>query len=204
MYKQQRYVIGNSTIYTISLDDFSYKNHLNCLNDQEIEKLNRFFSERRKNEFAAIRYLKEMYFPQTQILYNAHGVPILSNGFCISISHTAQLAGFAYSEKEAVGFDLEHITEKVQRVKSKFLHHNDYALCDVVNTESLTKIWSAKEAIYKLKSEDDLVFSEAIYLQHLQYDNWQAVIRVNNTEISIDLTIFTVDGIVHAITQKYV
>ncbi len=118
----------------------------------------RFANEGKRRERMCVRALMvEMNHGQTvDICYNTDGKPMLGDGRRISISHTKGVVAVIVSEKQTVGVDVEYYSDRVRKVAAKFVRQDEWT--DDVN--ALLIIWSAKEAVYKLFSEDHLWFDE--------------------------------------------
>lgn len=82
------------------------------------------------------------------------GKPVI-DGYSLSISHTKGWAAMLISEKdEAVGVDIEYFSDRVNKVASRFIRpdeQSDSLAHRLVN-------WSAKEAVYKMFSDEDLQY----------------------------------------------
>lgn len=87
------------------------------------------------------------------ISHDALSRPFIS-GYNISISHTRGYAAVIISRAMNVGIDIEYISERVNRVVSKFMRDDEMT----PDTTSRLINWSAKETIYKLFSEEDLQY----------------------------------------------
>ena len=72
----------------------------------------------------------------------------------ISISHTRGFAAVLLSTSEQVGLDIEYRSDRVERIASRFIRPDEMA----DSTDKKLLLWSAKEAVYKLFSEDNLLF----------------------------------------------
>ncbi|MCR4603591.1 MAG: 4'-phosphopantetheinyl transferase superfamily protein [Prevotella sp.] len=72
----------------------------------------------------------------------------------ISISHTKGYAVLLLSETSEVGVDIEYRSDRVERIASRFIRPDE----QVETTMQKLLLWSAKETIYKLFSEDNLYF----------------------------------------------
>jgi len=191
MFIRKSYSFEEVEIHTIYFDDFDSDSYLEELNAQEHHRVNGFLLAKRKREFIATRMLKNELFPNATILYNELGAPYLDDGPFISISHAPGVAGIAFSEKFRIGFDLEPIREKVHRIKSKFLHQDEYVQCDTDDTESLIKIWSGKEALYKLAGRDAVIFAEELILQPISQSIWKGTIAQPSGYEMVEMCIFT-------------
>jgi len=99
-----------------------------------------------------------------------------------SISHCGDYAAAIVSKTERVGVDIEIPTEKVERIKNKFLHEEELEILNrqvtidgellILQGElpiyKLTLLWSCKEAVYKWWSYGGVDFSEKIRLHDFE------------------------------------
>ena len=114
----------------------------------------RFQSRRKtvnKKTFLASRILLlEMNVDLRYLYYKSDVIPCLSNGIHISISHTNLFVVVALCNKKRVGIDIEEYQSRIINLSSKFLNpldtkpHKEDCL-----VKHHTKIWSAKEAMFK-------------------------------------------------------
>lgn len=74
----------------------------------------------------------------------------------VSISHTQGFVALIVSKTKEVGVDVEYISDRVKRIASKFMRKDEKA----VDVDSLLVHWCAKETIYKLFSEQNLLYEE--------------------------------------------
>ena len=72
----------------------------------------------------------------------------------LSISHTRGFVAMLLSDDCQVGIDIEYRSDRVERIAQRFIHPDERA--ETVDEKLL--LWSAKEAVYKLFSEDRLAF----------------------------------------------
>lgn len=135
---------------------------LTIFNVQEQIEFNSFKSKKRQLEYYYTRVLWISFNRNEFIKYKSSGKPMLNVGF-ISISHSHQHVAIAFSLTRDVGMDLEQQSQKVQIIKSKYLHNNE----NYSNIKELTKIWTIKEAIYKLYDSKLLFFKEHIVVRSL-------------------------------------
>lgn len=89
------------------------------------------------------------------------GAPELPQGYC-SLSHSNQYA-IATFAAEPLGVDIENYRPKIQRIAKKFVHPEE-AICLPENNQTpwLTRLWTAKEAIYKAMREPGLSLAQNI------------------------------------------
>lgn len=113
-------------------------------------------------------------FPLQEIIVADSRKPYLKDeAYHFSISHCGDYAAVIVSSKHRVGIDIELYSDKVIKVKEKFLneeeslfatkHHNDQKL--------LTTLWCAKEAVYKWYSYGLLNFKKHILLHPHSFKN---------------------------------
>ena len=118
----------------------------------------KFKSNSRIKEWVAVRVLLNyMLGSNTEIIYAPNGAPQLkgSNTY-ISISHTEEYVYIALSDTHKVGIDIERISNKVERVKARFISKNEPG-----NTLLKTLlIWSAKESAYKMLQIEGIDFKK--------------------------------------------
>lgn len=85
----------------------------------------------------------------------ASGQPLL-RGYHVGVTHTKGYAALMLSKSCDVACDIEHFSDRVERIKSKFLRKDERA----DDLDSLLVHWCGKETVYKLFPEDNLQFSQ--------------------------------------------
>ena len=85
----------------------------------------------------------------------ASGQPLL-RGYHVGVTHTKGYAALMLSKSCDVACDIEHFSDRVERIKSKFLRIDEKA----DDLDSLLVHWCGKETVYKLFPEDNLQFSQ--------------------------------------------
>lgn len=109
----------------------------------------RFKSISRIIEWTAVRVLLfDMLDRQVEILYDNDGAPHLPEyeHLDISISHTKGYVAVALAEKGEIGIDIERISERVERVKKKFIREDE----EPEDNTQLLIHWCAKETAFKM------------------------------------------------------
>ncbi len=86
-------------------------------------------------------------------LPNGQGKPLF-RGYHVSISHTKGYAALIFVEKIRGGRDIEYMSDRVERIASKFLRKDERA--DSLDAKLVH--WCAKETVFKLLSEENLLF----------------------------------------------
>ncbi|MCD8236695.1 MAG: 4'-phosphopantetheinyl transferase superfamily protein [Prevotellaceae bacterium] len=134
-------------------------------------------SDTRKKEWIAVRVLLyAMLQKQTRIEYTGNGAPFLpEEDMNISISHTSRNAdgrnvmyvAVALSRNHRIGIDIECLSERVVRVKDKFVGDEEKA-------ETLTSLllhWSAKESAFKVLSTEGVDFIRHLHVEPFEEAN---------------------------------
>ena len=98
-------------------------------------------------------FLTSYFSPRTSHLspQPSHLASYTSN---LSISHTRGYVVLLLSDDSGVGVDIEYRSNRVERIASRFIRPDE----QVGTTNEKLLLWSAKETVYKLFSEDRLAF----------------------------------------------
>jgi phosphopantetheinyl transferase len=106
-------------------------------------------------------------FPVSLIKIADTKKPFLEDeAYHFSISHCHDYAAAIVSETERVGIDVETPSFKLDRIKNKFLNHQEFSILhSQFSITQLTLMWCCKEAVYKWWSYGGVDFSEKIRLQ---------------------------------------
>ncbi len=106
--------------------------------------------------------------------------PFLPNEeYHFSISHCGDYAAVIVSKEHRVGIDIELVTEKVERVKHKFL--NEAEILNIqystFNTQHLTLLWCCKEAVFKWYGSGGIDFKDNIHLKPFDVNIDEGIIQ---------------------------
>lgn len=126
----------------------------------------KYKNDGRKLEFLTIRALmyemlrvngasKGLLSHAGDFTHNGQGKPLF-RGYHVSISHTKGYAALILSKKSEVAVDIEFMSDRVERIASKFLRKDERA----DSLDSKLVHWCAKETVFKLFSEENLLFEE--------------------------------------------
>ena len=114
--------------------------------------------------------------PSGNPFLTTHSSPLTT---LLSISHTKGYAVLVLSDEGPVGVDIEYRSDRVERISSRFIRPDESAS----TTDEKLLVWSAKEAVYKLFSEDNLMFFDmhilSIEEHRLQMENLKRNIVVD-------------------------
>lgn len=115
----------------------------------------------KKGYIAARLAVKSLGISLTDLSFTKQGEPQLPNGFC-SLSHCQDYAA-AVVGQNPIGVDVEAHREKIVRIASKFVHVNEYpSILPKDEIALLTRLWTAKEAVYKAMHHPGLAFATQI------------------------------------------
>ncbi len=119
---------------------------------------------------------------------DSFGKPHLVNDHrFISLSHCDGYAA-ALASDASVGIDVERVSDRVQKVKNRFLNPSEMAITGESDAQ-LMLAWSAKEAVYKLYGQKELVFKEHMLITGLDTAEQQLEIHLRKGAISGKLKI---------------
>lgn len=104
------------------------------------------------------------------ITHSPQKKPFLKNlpDWDISISHSEKYCGAVIAYKENIGFDLEQIQPKIQKIAPKFIHELEKENFYPLSLLQLTQIWASKEAMYKLYGEKKMIFKTDLQVLTLE------------------------------------
>lgn len=167
------------------------------LRDVSAQRLNNMKSEIHQKGFLSIRQLLKLAgYTDNDLFYNGDGKPYLTDGKCISITHSFEYAAIVISE-ENVGIDIEKKREKIIRIADKFC--NDKELLYVNSqeiekrVENTTLIWCAKESVFKMCNTRGLSFKDHIYVDLDRYNNKEGEAIVNRGSLQKQFEYFSCD-----------
>jgi len=108
--------------------------------------------------------------------------PFLINDiYHFSISHCGDFAAAIVSSQKRVGVDVEIFSEKIDRVKNKFINRVEentvahFAPSNHLN-KYLTLMWSCKESIFKWYGSGQVDFKKHMQMQAIHFDERKEVV----------------------------
>ena len=144
-------------------------------------------SELRKAQWAGVRLLlnEMMGGSVSEVVYDKNGKPHLSdNSAHISISHSREMVAVIIDEQKPTGIDIEIISPKVKRIKTKFLSDVEQHFVDRKSeVEHLLALWCSKEALYKAYGKKSLIYKENIIVHPFLYSSLGTIkgtVKVND------------------------
>ncbi len=145
--------------------------------------------------------LKELFpdFPYELIKIAHTRKPFLENEvYHFSISHCGMYAAVMVSSQSRVGVDVELITNKVERVKHKFLSPLEQGVIEQLlkghpsfYTKLLTTTWSIKESLYKWYGDGEVDFIEHLHIDNIVLNDNGGIAHCSITKAQpVDLLVY--------------
>ena len=163
---------GKIAIWEISESDEELYNMLQ-LDEKEQQHFQTLSLARQKQWLGSRVLLRTLLQTEQPIELNIdeHRKPFLNNfPFEISISHANHMAAVIIYEGGKVGIDIEKISERILKIKNKFLSTEELKLISSTNElEQLHVCWGAKESLFKLYGKGSLPFIEGIKINAFEY-----------------------------------
>ncbi len=160
---------------------------------QEKAQLAELKYEKRKKEYIGARILlKHLLGPKATITYTHNRQPLVE-GHHISISHTRDYIALLLSPTHKVGIDIEYLSNRVERIKHKFLSEKEAQdIADQKHSYQTLLYWCAKECLFKLYGKGNVIFAKnlGIYQEHGQ---WKAQFNKADEQFTLDLHHFIHD-----------
>lgn len=182
--------VGSSDLYLMTYGDFEIPSFYDQLTAEELGRMHDFSSLKRQREFVATRVLRHQLFGYEHIHYDQHGAPFIPDQGYLSISHGNQLVGIAINKVHRIGFDIEPIRQKILLLREKFMSSEECQLFDCSDVGVLTKLWSAKESLYKIAGRKKIHFKTELILSCDSDLNWFGLIDNYDHVLRVKLAIF--------------
>lgn len=192
---------GSTEIHLMDYDDFDPDEYIEHLSSTEYARYLTFKHIRRKREFIATRILRRHVLGSQHIQYSSIGAPYIDGVGFISISHSSHLVGLAFNTYYMVGLDLETPRDTILDIFPKFLAPVERYSFDCSNKLEMTRVWSAKEALYKLAGRKKIIFKEELLLSKNESGEWRGKIINPDHTLSVQLDIFDHQGTVVSINS---
>lgn len=189
MFHTETIKYGPVEVHLLYYEHFEMEEHLHNLLPKEHLRTKQFGNDLRKREYIATRVLRTMIFGNEPILYSPIGAPYIKEEGFISISHAHQVVGLAFCKDFPIGLDLEPIRPKVLKVSGKFLSETEKNELDTENVTEMIKVWSGKEALYKLAGRKGIIFAKELLLEKKTELLWNGEINFPDVRKHVELTI---------------
>ena len=158
-----------------------------------------------KEYFLAARKLLKNEDSELTIEYDSKGKPFLNKQKGISISHSNEIVAIGISNEIDFGIDIQYKTHKVFKILNKFLSKNESKFLDKTNDlESLIKVWSAKESIYKALGKEGVSFSNDLEIDIINDKDFfrAGYYRKDNIKTKFDLDFIYIEEYIICYAKK--
>lgn len=147
-------------------------------------------SNQRVSEKQRIEFVKSNKYPNSELEKDIFGKPyILPRNTEINYSHTKDLLLWGEHPQFPIGVDIEYVRPKIAAIYSKFVNQIELEQIDSNDLKILTKIWSAKESIFKAYGKKEVDFKDDIILYNLGSSSDSIIHGKFNKHDEVDLEI---------------
>ena len=202
IFQRNEYNFGPVAVHLMNFSDFDPSQFLHQLTSIETERFFSFSSIQRKREFVATRMLRHEIFGFQHIHYDKIGAPFIEGEGFISISHSKNIVGIATCIDFKIGLDIEPISDKIDKIKHKFLSIGETEKLDCNSLMELTKVWSGKESLYKISGTKGIDFRTQLEVAKVTEEEWKGIYQNQNNSFSTELNIFELDNRIISINTK--
>ena len=159
-------------------------------------------SQLAKEQFLAVRKILHLENPSYKIRYDESGKPSINSDLNISISHSNLIAGIVFSGFNQTGIDIEDKESKIINIQNKFLNESEKLKDEYQSdVDYLTKIWTAKESIYKALGIKGISFSDNIVIKNIKKNKGHGYYINGKEKYKFDLMFFSIDNYILCYAQ---
>ena len=196
------FIINRDTkikLWEVNLGELDYQG----LDEYDLRLIKSKKNKLAKEQFLAVRKILKLENPSYKIRYNESGKPSINSDLNISISHSNFMAAVVFSGYAKTGIDIELKKSKVISIQDKFL--NEYEKLrtkyesDIVY---LTKIWTAKESIYKALGIKGISFADNIIIKKISNNKGEGSYLKGKEKIKFNLIFFSIDDYILCYAQS--
>ncbi len=198
----EEHQLGPTRLFLCFFKDFDPGAYTRYLTPTEVERMLAFQHIMRQQEFTATRILRHQIFGFAHIHYDVNGAPYIEDEGFISISHCKNAVGIALNHDFRIGLDLEAPRQNILTLKDKFLSEHEREVFAIDDPNVVTRIWSAKEALYKLAGRKKIHFKTELLLTRDNDDNWSGQIVNPEADIFVKLNIFERNSLIVSINSE--
>ena len=196
------FIINQDTkikLWKLSLGELDYYE----LDEYDSNLINSKKNKLAKEQFLAVRKTLKLENPSYKIRYDDSGKPSINSDLNISISHSNHMAAIVFSGYSRTGIDIEQKDSKILNIQNKFLNESE-KLKDEYQSDLdyLTKIWTAKESIYKALGIQGVSFSEDITIKNISNINGEGYYERGKEKYKFDLFYFIIDDYILCYAQS--
>jgi phosphopantetheinyl transferase len=158
------------------------------------------YIEARKKQILVMRILHKIIAPGTRIKYESYGKPFLEPEGFISFSHSRNHV-VVYKSIHPCGIDLEQLNERVLRIRHKYLNATEQRYLETESIDDLIRLWSAKEAMFKVYGKDGVYLRNNICVDNLTSSSCSAILEDKDFRIARTIRFRIIEDMVLAWTE---
>ena len=171
------------------------------VHDSSLLKLKK--SQLAKEQFLAVRKILHLENPSYKIRYDESGKPSINSDLNISISHSNLIAGIVFSGFNQTAIDIEDKESKIINIQNKFLNESEKLKDEYQSdVDYLTKIWTAKESIYKALGIKGISFSDDIIIKDINKNKGYGYYINGKEKYKFDLIFFSIEECILCYAQS--
>ena len=184
-----------------------WKLNLGELNYYELDEYDNSLLEAKKNElvreqFLAVRKILHLENPDYKIRYDESGKPSINSDLNISVSHSNLMAAIVFSDHNKAGIDIEYKENKIINIQNKFLNKSEKLTNEYQSdVDYLTKIWTAKESIYKALGIKGISFFDDITIKNIKKNKGYGYYINGKEKYKFNLMFFSIDNYILCYAQ---
>jgi phosphopantetheinyl transferase len=158
------------------------------------------YIEARQKQILVMRILHKMIAPGTEIIYEATGKPVLSPSGNISFTHSRHHIAVYRCDQEC-GVDLEQLHKRVIGIRHKYINDAEHDFVHSEDVELLIRLWSAKEAMFKVYGKDGVFLRSNIFVTEMNRDYCKATLKDGDTIINRTIRFRSIEDMILAWTE---
>ena len=196
------FIINQKTkikLWEINLGELDYQG----LDEHDTDLIKLKKNDLAKEQFLAVRKILKLENSNFKIRYDKSGRPSINSDLNISISHSNLIAAVVFSSTNKIGIDIELKDTKIINIKDKFLNESEKLNIEYeTNIDYLTKIWTAKESIYKALGIKGISFSDNIIIKKLSNNRGKGHYINGKEKNKFNLIFFSIDDYILCFAQS--
>jgi phosphopantetheinyl transferase len=159
------------------------------------------YIEARKKQILVMRILHKIIAPGTRIKYETYGKPFLEPEGFISFSHSRNHV-VVYKSIHPCGIDMEQLNERVLRIRHKYLNETELRYLESESVDDLIRLWSAKEAMFKVYGKDGVYLRNNIFVDNLTSSSCSVILEDKDFRINRNIRFRIIEDMVLAWTER--
>ena len=137
----------------------------------------------RVQKMAVLLCIHELLHRKFSLKHRINGAPEIEGVNGLSISHTERFVMVAISDNyDKIGIDIEMLSDRVLRVRNKFLSENELRMIPSDSILPNAQAWTAKEALFKALGCENVIFARHL---HLIFDGHCVPIEAEETRTKL-------------------